>query len=456
MAMRDTEIVIIGAGIVGIATAYFLTVRHGKRDIVILDPRAPMSLTSAASGENYRNWWPHRVMTRFTDRSIDLMEEIARASDNRLHMTRRGYALATRRSEIDGMIAQLHQGYGEDAARLIRIHEKGGAGTYKIAESADWTTAPDGVDVVRDSDLLRRAFPSFDPEVSTVIHIRRAGDISGQQMGQYMLDHIRGAGGRVVQARLASVTRKDRFDLEVVSSDGTARFRADMVVNAAGPYVGEVAAMLGESLPVETLAQQKIAFEDRDGAISRRMPFAIDLDGQTIAWTEEECALLAENPATAWLTRPMPGGIHCRPDGGDGGRWIKLGWAYNRTPGPFQPEPMLDPQFPDIVLRGASRLNAALKTYLGRLPRQFTHYGGSYTMTKENWPLIGPLATPGAFVVGALSGYGTMSACAAGELAAAHMCGGALPDYAGVLGLARHRDTALMAALTASGDKGVL
>lgn len=454
--VREAEIVVVGAGIVGIATAYYLCTSHGKRDVVILDPNPPMTMTSAASGENYRNWWPHRVMTQFTDRSIELMEEIARASDNRLHMTRRGYALATRRPVVDDLIAQLHAGYGAESSHLIRVHEPGRSAGYAPAHSADWQAAPSGVDVIRDPALIRQAFPTFDPAVSTILHIRRAGDISGQQMGQHMLEQVRAVGGRVVPAKLRAVTRHEDFALEASLGPNTIRLRAQVLVNAAGPYLADVAAMLGETLPVTTLAQQKIAFEDRDAAIARSMPFAIDLDGQTIAWTDEERALLAENPSTAWLTKPMPGGIHCRPDGGDGGRWIKLGWAYNRTAGPVQLPSALDPQFPEIVLRGASRLNPALKTYLGRLPRQTTHYGGYYTMTRENWPLIGPMATPGAFVAGALSGFGTMSACAAGELCAAWICGSKLPDYAPNLSLARAQDTALMTRLFEAQDKGVL
>jgi hypothetical protein len=36
--------------------------------------------------------------------------------------------------------------------------------------------------------------------------------------------------------------------------------------------------MLGEDLPVDNVFQQKVAFEDRLGAIPRDMPFSIDLD----------------------------------------------------------------------------------------------------------------------------------------------------------------------------------
>ena len=50
------------------------------------------------------------------------------------------------------------------------------------------------------------------------------------------------------------------------------------IVNAAGPFAAAIAAMLGEHLELECVFQQKIAFEDRHGAIPRNMPFAIDLD----------------------------------------------------------------------------------------------------------------------------------------------------------------------------------
>ena len=455
MPTEACEVAVIGAGIVGIAVAYHLAVRHRRR-VAIVDPAPPMSLTSAASGENYRNWWPHPVMTRFTDRSIDLMEAIARDSGNRLHMTRRGYALATRRADVAPLVDQLHEGYGADADRRIRVHHPASGGSYRPAASADWEAAPDGVDVLLERALIRRTFPTFDPAVTAVLHVRRAGDISGQQMGQYMLERVREAGGRLVGARVTGIAVAGGFTLALDGGDGAASLRADAVVNAAGPHAAGIAAMLGETLPVVTIAQQKIAFEDRENTVPRTLPFAIDLDGQTIDWSGEDRALLAEDPETAWLAAPMPGGIHCRPDGGEHGRWIKLGWAFNAAEGAVEAPPPLNPQFPEIVLRGASRLQPALKSYYERLPRQTRHYGGYYTMTRENWPLIGPTATPGAFVAAALGGFGTMAACAAGDLCAAWIAGAALPDFAAPLSLRRYDDADLMARLAAMQSTGVL
>src|SRR5262245_4881272 len=108
--MERADVAIVGAGSVGIAVAYYLVREHGVRDVVLVDSRDPMSLTSAQSGENYRNWWPHPVMTAFTDHSIGLMEELDEASGERLHMTRGGYALVTRRANPQDLIDDLHRG----------------------------------------------------------------------------------------------------------------------------------------------------------------------------------------------------------------------------------------------------------------------------------------------------------------------------------------------------------
>jgi glycine/D-amino acid oxidase-like deaminating enzyme len=450
----DVDVAIIGAGNVGIAVAYYLATRHGVTRIALIEAGDPMALTSAQSGENYRNWWPHPVMTAFTDDSIDLMQDIARSTDNRIHMTRRGYVLATRRADPSDLIADLHSGYGADAGARIRIHT-GPTGAYRPPIASDWQSAPDGVDVLLDPALIRASFPSFAPDIAAVIHIRRAGDISGQQLGQFMLEAIRAAGGRLRRARVTAIAPSAPFMITLETAEGVETLRAARVVNAAGPFFGPVAAMLGEAPPVRCVFQQKIAFEDRQAAIPRDMPFSIDLDGQQIAWTDEERAILETDPATAALLAPMPGAIHCRPDGGDHGTWIKMGWAYNHTPSDPADEPPIDPHFPDIVLRGAARLNPSLHAYLGRLPRNARHYGGFYTMTPENWPLIGPMRTPNAFMAGALSGFGTMGACATGKLCAAWIADAPRPPYATALSAARYDDQPLMAAL-ASGGKGVL
>jgi len=455
MFSRDSTIAIFGTGIIGIATAYYLAKNHGSTRITLIDESQPMAFTSAQSGENYRNWWPHPSMVAFTDRSIDLMEEIARDSNNRINMNRRGYALATRRDKIDDLICQLHDGLGDQAAQLLRYHEGISSATYAAFDDPDWETAPIGVDILRNQTLIRAAFPNFDPEVQSVIHIRRGGDISGQQLGMYMLDYLKEHGVKRLSGEVKDVRTGDGFDVTLATPEGITSHRFDQIVNAAGPFADKIAAMLGIDLPVHHTFQQKIAFEDRAQAIPRKSPFSIDLDEQQIDWSDEEREMLLADPNFAWLAQTMPGAIHCRPDGGDNGIWIKLGWAYNETPLPASRNLPLDENFPDIVLRGAARLRPALKAYYGQLPRNMHHYGGWYTMTEENWPLIGRMGPDGAYMNCAMSGFGTMAACAAGELCAATMAGENLPSYAKEFSLERYRDEKLMAVLHAA-NRGVL
>ncbi|MBR0794070.1 FAD-binding oxidoreductase [Bradyrhizobium jicamae] len=456
MKANDVDILVIGAGIVGIATAYYLAVQHKRSRLLIVDECQPMALTSAQSGENYRNWWPHPTMADFTNHSTDLMEDIARRSDNRIHMTRRGYFLATREERPEELLQQLFAGYGDQAAAQIRLHE-GITSDYVPPLSADWQAAPDGVDVLLCRDLIQKCYPAFDKEVATGLHIRRAGDISGQQLGQYMLETMRLSGAQFQQARVLGIAKAERFDVDVLADGTRQTIKADIIVNAAGPFAAQVAVMHGEELPIVNVLQQKIAFADRNRAVDRRMPFTIDLDGQTLAWSDDEREALAAAPEFAQLLAPMPGSIHCRPDGGDHGEWIKLGWAFNAetTTEPVR-EPELNPYFPEVVLRAASRLQPALARYLGALPRDRVHYGGYYPMTKENWPLLGAARTPGVFLATALSGYGTMGACAAGDLCARAVVGAPVPAFARSLSLARYEDKALMDGLQATASRGLL
>ena len=77
-------------------------------------------------------------------------------------------------------------------------------------------------------------------------------------------------------------------------------------------------------------------------------------------------------------------------------------------------------------------------------------------MTEEKWPLIGPMETQGAVMVNALSGVGSIAACAAGKMCAAWIADSKRPDYAEALSAARYRDEALMSELREAASKGIL
>lgn len=448
---QSAQVAVIGAGNVGIAVAYYLATEQGIDNIVLLDPLPPMSLTSAQSGENYRDWWPHAIMTEFTSHSISLMEQIEKAHPGALAMKRGGYALATRNRQPAELIENLHRTYANGAGE-IRTHDAS-LGQYRFDRTCAWQEAPDGVDVILGADLVHQAFPEFAPDIESVIHIRRAGSISAHDLGRVMLDALRARGVHVHPGRVVGISHAGQYHLDMLDAEGRSQtLVADAIVNAAGPHANDVARMLGQNLPIYNVYQQKIAFDDVLQAIPRDMPFAIDIDGQTLAWADEERALINDDPEMRHLLDAMPGNIHCRPDGPRSGQRIKLGWAYNKARSDIRQGEPLDSQFPEIVLRGASRLHPGLKAYLGHLPAAISHYGGYYTMNDENLPLIGPLDGHAAFMAVALSGYGTMGACAAGSLCAAWVARKAPSALASSLTLGRYDDPALMAEIQAHGQ----
>jgi glycine/D-amino acid oxidase-like deaminating enzyme len=189
--------------------------------------------------------------------------------------------------------------------------------------------------------------------------------------------------------------------------------------------------------------------------VPRDAPLLIWSDPQRLAWDDDERALLAEDPATAWMLEALPAGVHLRPEGGHGSDQLLLLWAYDAHPVPPTFPPEFDPFFDEVVLRGLTRMVPGLAAYRGKAGRP-AYDGGYYVKTRENRLLAGPLPIEGAYVLGAMSGYGLMAACGAAELLGAHLTGDRLPDYAVAFSPARYADPDYLARLANWDDSGQL
>jgi len=130
-------------------------------------------------------------------------------------------------------------------------------------------------------------------------------------------------------------------------------------------------------------------------------------------------------------------------------------WEYQTKV--MEPEwpPLMDEQYPEIAIRGLAAMLPRMKDYFSKMPRPQLD-GGYYTKTRENRPLVGPLSVVGAYVIGAVSGYGIMSACGVGELLAAHATGATLPSYAKAFELSRYDDPEYQKKLEHWADSGQL
>jgi sarcosine oxidase, subunit beta len=449
---QATDVVICGAGIAGIAAAHFLS-RAGIRNILLLDERPPLSLTSDRSTECYRNWWPDAEMLTLMNRSIDLLEALADESGNVFRMNRRGYLYLTADEKTAAELETKAQRISSLGTGPLRVHPSSSL-YYQPAPKEGFHNQPTGADLLIGSEIICRYFPYLTNSAVAALHVRRAGWLSAQQLGMYLLETGRQRGVRFESGRLDGVDVMNGRVNGVRLSSGD-RIDAPIFINAAGPYLREVGRLLGIDLPVHTELHLKASVKDPLGVVGRDAPLLIWSDPQRLPWTQEERQSLAEQDETRWLTENFPSGVHTRPEGGDESQTILMLWEYQTKRMEVDWPPKMDEQYPEIVLRGLATMLPRMKDYFNRMPRPQLD-GGYYTKTRENRPLVGPMGVDGAYVIGALSGYGIMSACGAGELLAAHVTGATLPAYAPAFALSRYENTEYMKRLESWSDSGQL
>ncbi len=381
-------------------------------------------------------------MVSLMNRSIDIIEELAYETDNIFQLNRRGYLFVT----SDPARIPDFKRTAEEAAELgagpARYHTNDSdEPDYVPAPAYGFEGQPTGADLILDPALIRQHFPYLSERSIAAVHARRAGWFSAQQLGMTMLETARERGARLLEARVEGV-EIDRGQVQGVqlrTTSGLTSISTPNFVNAAGPFLKQVGHMVGVDVPVHFECHVKVSINDHLGVVPREAPMIIWTDAQYLPWSEEERAELAGSEETEWLLDKFPDGVHARPEGRGDSNVLLILWTYDMDP----VEPVFpitpDPFYPEIVLRGLSTAIPGLGAYFNRMPKP-TLDGGYYTKTQENRPLVGRLPVEGAYVIGALSGFGLMAAPASGELLAAHLTGGELPHYAPAFALERYED----------------
>lgn len=443
--MEDTNanIVICGAGIAGLTAAYYLS-SHGFDGILLVDKGAPLSLTSDKSTEAYRNWWPglDGAMLALMNRSIDLLERLAIDNNNVFHLNRRGYAYVTANPEQISEFKLTAERAADQGAGPIRVH-KGLANDppYSPHHASNFIDQPDGCDLILDPLLIQEHFPYLSEGAIAVLHTRRCGWFSAHQLGMLLLEKATQQGVSFINAHVEGITLANNAvdQIHIRHNGALSTVSTSVFINAAGPHALKICEMMEVSAPIFCEKHLKVSIKDIENAVARDAPLLIWNDPQLIAWDEDERQMLSESDADRILLEELPSGAHLRPEGGIESQNILMLWPYHLEP--VQPTfPVTLPlSYPEVVLRGLVAMVPGLQPYLERMPRPFID-GGYYTKTPENRLLAGPLPVKGAYILGALSGYGLMAACAAAELLAAHIAQTELPWYAPAFMLSRYDD----------------
>ncbi len=409
------EIVVCGAGIAGVTAAYHLAVRHGVRNVTLVDPHDPLTVTSNKGTQGYRNWWPgpDDTMLRFVSRSIDLFEEIADDTTNLFRLNRRGYLFAT--AEEGGVERLRSTARQVSAYGMGALREHTSAGSYQPAPAEGFREQPIGADLLLGHEPVR-AFPFLSATTKAALHVRRAGWMNAVALGAWMMTQAVAAGVTFVRDDVSAIeTRGGRISRVRLASG--ASIDTDRVVLATGPMLPETGRLLGIDLPLFHELHAKVTFPDTLGVIPRSAPFTIWIDG----------------------VDDLPGGVHVRPVDGPRGNELYLIWTYHTEACAPEWPPRFDPKYADICLRGLAAMAPLMSQYLEAAERGVVD-GGYYCKTTDNRPLVGPLPVEGAFILGGLSGTGIMTSQAAAELLASHVTQGALPAWSNAFLPSRYDD----------------
>lgn len=405
---KSPKIVICGAGIAGIAVAYYLLQQDESLDITLIDKNQPLAFTSSNSGENFRDYWPHPSMKALSSRSIDLMTKL-----------RKEHGEEAFKMEFSGYHFVSH-----DAAKPIFTDDSSPAFRKRNL-------------VETNPQTIQKNHPYLDAAIQKSVFIKNAGNVDSISMANLMLKTAKTKEAKVIEGEIVGVIKNEKgCTINLASNQAV---KADQVIIAAGPFINHLANMMGLDFPVWNTFQRKFIVPDPKGIVPPDMPFTIYSDGQYLDWSKEELAFLQSEKDLQWMTKEFPGAIHIKPESGR----IKLGWAFSKE----RVEPKWtftkSDYFPQVVLKGASRFIPDLAAYAEEMPSPLIEYGGYYTRTKENWPLIGATEIENVYVIGALAGFGTMTACAAGELCAKELLGTSLPWYAPYFSPKRYDDSVM-------------
>jgi sarcosine oxidase subunit beta len=348
----SAELVIIGGGVIGAATA-FHAARAGLKPLLVEARPALCTLTTPVAAGAFR--------LQFDDlEELTLVRESAELFLN--------FREATGQDEYDVGVRQ--QGY-----LWLTTHERNAERQRAlVARLHGWGQAD--VELLP-GDEVRRRFPYVGENVVQARWRAEDGFLDTTQL-TFGLVHGSGAGVMVDCAATGFVASGGRLTA-VQTTKGV--IPTDTVVIAAGPLSGPLAGAQGIELPIVTVRRQKLILPD-----------------------------VPEVPPAAPMTIDEDTGVHWRP--AYAGAWLLFTDPATPESPPADNVPV-DPDFAFQLLDPTSPFSVArvVPFWRGVWDRGAAPWllqAGQYTVTPDHRPLIGPLSIEGLWVNTGYSGHGIM------------------------------------------------
>ncbi len=350
--MRTADVVVVGGGVVGVSAAYHLAAAGAGRVLLLERAEALGTGSTGACAGGFRHQFSSEVNIRLSLASVPMILSFAETHGLPLDVRQDGYLFLVSSEEAwRGFVvaAQLQRSMGVDARLLAPEEAAAIAPGIALEGMVGAAFCPD--DGIADPSGLMTGYASA---------ARRAG--AEIETGIEVIA-IETAGGRVtgVATRVGAVS-------------------APVVVNAAGPWAGLLAATCGVELPLEPIPRNVVVTGPFPGAPERK---TLVIDAET----------------SLYFHREGPG--------------VLMGMGSPNERPSF--DTSVDEAFvAEELLPTAVRVfPPAEQAGIARM------WAGLYEMTPDRHPILGPVAEPeGLYLVNGFSGHGFQHAPIVGKLLA--------------------------------------
>ena len=345
---KTANIIIVGGGVMGASTAYHLAER-GVKDVVLIEKEEFFGLGATgrcAGGVRYQ--FATEVNIRLSLESLPMLERFQEEFSQAIDYHQVGYLfLLTREDDLE-------------------VFRKNVQLQHSLGVETEWLTG----------DEVRQRLPMMNlDDVIAATNNRKDGvvDPNGVVMGYI------GAAQRLGVTALADVEVTDIHvqDGKITGVETTAgMISAPIVVNATGPWAGQLGQMAGVSIPIEPLRRQWLTTSPLP-ELPPDFPFVIDF-AKSLYFHPEGRGLLTgmSNPDEA------------------------IGFGQS-----------IDPDWEIVHMEAAiERLPLLQKAGLA------SHLAGLYEVTPDAHPIYGATPVDGFYVVAGFSGHGFMHGPVSGKL----------------------------------------
>jgi sarcosine oxidase subunit beta len=351
---RSAELVVVGGGIVGAATAFYAS-QAGLRPLLLEQRPALCSLTTPASGGGFRLQLNDPLQYQLVRASVELFLD---------------FEARTGQREYDPRVRQC--GY------LWLTTSEAVAQRQRRQAEAQRAWGLDDVEILP-GDEVRERFPFTSPDVLQARFRQGDGTLEPKRVTMGLLT------GATVAVKASCTVTGFGITGDAVTSVQTSLgpVSTGTVVIAAGPLSGPVARLAGLHPPIETIRGHKVVLPDV-AAVPQDAPLTVD-----------------EDTGAMW-----------RPAFGNGAYALFGDLTVAATP-PTAEVPvdhavatrLLDPDG-DISV---ARLTPFWRELWRRNETYWTVQAGQYAVTPDRRPLLGPTAIAGLFLNAGYSGYGVMT-----------------------------------------------